>query len=108
MSDKMSNAPRMGIDSSDLERTLNLMRLSEEGDLKEKVRRTVWMLGDCFPSGNRRDGLGTTYRQMLYIVSLAGFDRDEANQFCRLARDAGGLDSNQAHHLIKKLKVSSR
>jgi hypothetical protein len=98
----------MSIRHSDLERTLDLMRLSDEEDLKEKVRRIILMLGNCLPSGNKRDALGTTYRQMLYIVSLAGFDRDEATQFCRLVEDAGGLDSNQANHLINELLVSKK
>ena len=96
--------PRMEARRSDLERTLDLLRLSEDGAMKEKVRDTVRMLGGCFPSGTKRDGLGVTYRQMLYIISLAGFDEDEAFQFCRVARRAGGLDSNQAHYLIGRFK----
>ncbi len=67
------------------------------------MRKIVLMLGDCLPSGNARDASGATYRQVLYIVSLAGFDGEEAMRFCSLAREAGGLDSNQAHHLIKRL-----
>jgi hypothetical protein len=100
--------PRMEIGASDLERTMNLMRLSEAEDLGEKVRKTFLMLGDCFPSGNGRDASGATYRQVLYIVSLAAFDGEEAIRFCRVARDAGGLDSNQAHHLIKGLLAAKR
>lgn len=100
--------PRMKIGRSDLERTLDLVRLSSEEDLKEKVRRIILMLSDCFPSGNKRDALGMTYRQMLYIVSLADFDREETTQFCRLVEDAGGLDSNQANHLIGELRASKQ
>ncbi len=96
--------PRMEARRSNLERTLDLMCLSEDGAMKEKVRETIRMLGGCFPSGTRRDALGVTYRQMLYIISLAGFDEDEALQFCRVARMAGGLDSNQAHYLIRRFR----
>jgi hypothetical protein len=100
--------PRMRIGRSDLERTLDLVCLSDEEDLKGKVRQTILMLGDCFPSGKKRDALGITYRQMLYIVSLAGLNREETTQFCRLVKDAGGLDSNQANHLIGELLASKQ
>ncbi len=96
--------PRMGTRCSDLERTLELMSLCEELIVKEKVRKTIRMLGSCFPSGTKRDTLGITYQQMLYIISLARFDEDEALQFCRIARMAGGLDSHQAHYLIGRFK----
>jgi hypothetical protein len=96
----------MRVRHTDLERTLNLMRLLEGGGSRSRVGRVVSMLGDCFPSGTRRDELGVTYRQMLYLLALAGFDREEALLFHRAVQAAGGMDSNQAHHLINRLKRS--
>ena len=33
--------------------------------------------------------------------------REEAMQFCRIAKEAGGLDSNQVHHLITELEAEA-
>lgn len=99
----MSN-PRMRINATTMERTFALLDTLQTQELKPKVQDTILMLGDCFPSGTRRDDLGITHQQMCYIVSLAGLDRDEALELCDTVKEAGGMDSNHASHLINRLK----
>jgi hypothetical protein len=102
----MSN-PRMRINATNLERTFSLLNTLEICNLKEKVREVILLLGDCFPSGTRRDDLGITHLQMCYIVSLAGLDREEALELCDTVKEAEGMDSNHASHIINRLKKQS-
>lgn len=99
----MSN-PRMRINATSLERTFSLLDTLEGQNLKGKVREVILLLGDCFPSGTRRDDLGITHLQMCYIVSLAGLNREEALELCDTVKEAGGMDSNHASHIINRLK----
>jgi hypothetical protein len=99
------NNPRVFIQSTDLERTLRYVELlEEEVDLDEDVKNVLAMLGDCLPMGSKRDERGASLKQVKYICLLAGFDGDQARQFCRVINLAGGMDSLQAHHLITKLE----
>lgn len=99
---------RMPINTSNLERTMNLMAALQNGELEDKVYQTVVLLGDCLPSNTKRDDLGITSNQLHYIVALAGFTREEALQFCEVAVQTGGLDSNHGSHLINRLKQRDR
>lgn len=103
----MSN-PRMRITSSNLERTFSLLDTLESQDLRASVHEIILMLSDCFPSGTRRDTLGITHQQMCYIVSLAGLTREEALELCDTVKEAGGMDSNHASHLINELKAGAK
>ena len=95
---------RMVIWGTDLERTLKYMELLEEQELDDEVHSVLQLLGSCLPEGTRREELGASFKQMGYLSYLAGFDVEQAHEFCRLIREAGGMDSSQAHHLIKHLK----
>lgn len=103
----MSNL-RMALHSSSLERTMRFLNYIENTNLTEKVYETLLVLGDCMPSGSKRENLGITYRQMLYVIYLAGFDRESSLQFCDAVNEVGGMDSQQAHYLINRLKQKDR
>ena len=103
MGDDIDN-PRLLIKDTDLERTLRYMEILEEADLDKKVSNVLLMLGDCFPSGSKRDVRGASLKQVKYITKLAGFDITQTKQFCRIIREVGGMDSQQAHFLIDALK----
>ncbi len=96
--------PRLLIKDTDLERTLRYMEILEEADLDKKVSNVLLMLGGCFPSGSKRDIRGASLKQVKYITMLAGFDITQTKQFCRIIREVGGMDSQQAHYLIDALK----
>ncbi|HEY6751137.1 MAG TPA: hypothetical protein VI027_07415 [Rubrobacteraceae bacterium] len=96
--------PRLLIKDTDLERTLRYMEILEEVDLDKKVSNVLLMLGDCFPSGSTRDVRGASLKQVRYITMLAGFDIAQTKQFCRIIKEVGGMDSQQAHFLIAALK----
>lgn len=95
--------PKMKVSQGSLERLFNLLDIVEIKEVSPKVRGIVENLGDCFPEGNEAEEEGISYEQMLAIVGMAGCSRDEALQFRDIVKEAGGLDSNQASFLIRKL-----
>lgn len=62
------------------------------------------LLFDCFPSGNQRDAVGATTKQLAYILTLADLDEEEAKEFLDIISCSGGISSQQALHMINKLR----
>lgn len=105
MKEAMVETTRMTMGGgSFLERLFNLLDLIEYSCVHEKVRETILTLGCCFPSGTEEDLLGVPLGYIEEICSLAGFTEHEGTEFVDLCREAGGLDANQALHLIDALK----
>jgi hypothetical protein len=100
--------PRLIIEDTDLERTLKYMEiLDDEDDLDEKVKNTLMLLKDCWPTASKRDVRGASFKQLKFVCQLVGFDVDQTRQFCRVVNLAGGLDSLQAHHFINELLAAN-
>ena len=98
------NNPRLVIHDTDIERTFRYMEVLRVEDILDgEVRDLLMLLMDCWPTGSKRDMRGASLRQVKYICLLAGFDADQAHQFCSLINDAEGMDSLQAHHLLTEL-----
>jgi hypothetical protein len=109
--DRSDDNPRLTIRGTDLERTLRFMEvLQDEYDLiiDEKIRNVLMLLGDCWPTGSRREGRGASLKQVRYVALLAGFDLDQVRGFCRVVNQVGGMDSRQAHHLINELLAARK
>jgi hypothetical protein len=109
--DRPDDNPRLAIRGTDLERTLRFMEVLQEGDddlLDDEVRNVLMLLGDCWPTGSRREVRGASLKQVRYVALLAGFDLDQVRGFCRVVNLVGGLDSRQAHHLITRLLAASK
>jgi Fe-S-cluster formation regulator IscX/YfhJ len=85
-------------------RTSRYVQMLEEGNLDEDVHRILVLLSNHSPTSNKRDVRGASLRQMGYICTLADFDEDLTREFARIISMGGGLDSGQAHTIIKKLK----
>lgn len=96
--------PRMPIKGGSIERLFDLLALTENSHVHGKVRETILALGTCFPSGTEEDSLGVPLGCIEEICSLVGFTEHEGTGFVDLCREAGGLDANQALHLIDALK----
>lgn len=99
----MLENPRLKVAFSPIERLFNLLDLIEEPRVDEKGKEIMLLLNNYSPAGNEADEEGISYRDMLAVVNLAGCTREEALEFMDLAKEAGGLDRNQADYLIRVL-----
>jgi hypothetical protein len=61
------------------------------------------LLKDCWPTASKMDVRGASFKQLMFVCQLAGFDVDQTRQYCRVVTLAGGSDSLRAHHLINEL-----
>ncbi|QIN82805.1 hypothetical protein GBA63_09185 [Rubrobacter tropicus] len=85
-----------------LRRTFRIVDLSK--DVEGKAKEVCDLLNDCFPAGNARDAAGATPDQMAFVLTLAKLSEEETQDFFDVITCAGGLSSQQAHHLINRLK----
>ena len=75
---------------------------------RDRVQETYRILGDCFPTGDYRDSVGGTAKQLLYIRDLSGMDAEEFRSFLNVMIIGGGLSLTQCGSLIAGLKERKR
>lgn len=98
---KQSRNERMLLFGNHFERMFRILDTAEErGDRVEEVCN---LLGNCYPSGDYRDEVGGTARQLAYIVHLARFNQTEHHDFLEVVVPSG-LSLRQCGYLIDSLK----
>jgi hypothetical protein len=97
----------MSLIGTDLERTMNLLGLLNDPTINEEPKGVIELLNDypySEPKSTARVENGATVRQVAYIGSLSGITGEGIDRLYIAFDLAGGLSSQQAHHLIQRLK----
>lgn len=98
----VGKSERMAMWGDHFERTFRIADLLKDVGGKAKV--VCALLNDCFPAGNTRDQVGASPDQMAFVLALGKMSEEETQDFFDVISCAGGLSSQQAHHLINRLK----
>jgi len=94
-------------EGSQLDRTMNLLRIMDTDEyVPEAVKAVFRLLGDRFPDGNCQEMKIPTDKQLRYICHLANLTRNEGDWFITYAREQE-MDMSQAGHIIMKLREGS-
>ena len=93
---------RSPLQGDHFERTFKVLDFSK--DTGGRAGEVCALLNDCYPAGNQRDTRGATSNQMAFILTLTDLNEEEFDDFFRIITCSGGISSQQAHHLINKLK----
>lgn len=99
--------PRMELEGTDLQRTMNLLDLIDDPTLQDGTKAILRHLGDYpyseveAPSRTER---GATLKQIVYLSNLAGLSVENTGKLYMAFDLGGGLSSQMAHFLIERLK----